>query len=284
MTTPRPAGRPRPAPMRVTVARAQWLAPRMRRITFAGPELARFAWPGPGSHFKVVIPEPGAALVLPEPDAEGMVRYDPAVPLTMRTYTPRALRPAGPAGVPEIDVDFVVHGHGPAATWAAAVQPGDAAALGPARARYDLDPAAAGLLLGGDESAVPAIGTILAARPAGLPARVYLEVHDESDQPALAEAGDPAVSVTWLVRTGAGAGTAAPGDLLATALRAAGTGDGTRVWVGCEAHVVRGIRRDLLDRGVPREAMVTRGYWRTGVANHPDGDYGDGEIPTRAAN
>jgi hypothetical protein len=26
---------------------------------------------------------------------------------------------------------------------------------------------------------------------------------------------------------------------------------------------------------------VTRGYWRTGEANHPDHDYGDDDLPGR---
>ncbi len=285
MTTPKPAGRPRPAPTRVTVARADWLAPRLRRITFTGPGLAGFTWPGPGSHFKVLIPEPGAPdVVLPEPDGDGMVRYDPAVPLTMRTYTPRAWRAAGATGPgtpAEIDVDFVVHGHGPASTWAAGTGPGARAALGPARARYELSPQARELVLAGDESAIPAIATILAARPAGLPTRVYLEVHDDTDRLDLP--GDERVTLTWLSRASAGVEPdAVPGRLLAARLADTDFPAGTAVWVGCEAHVVREIRHTLLvDKGLAREAIVTRGYWRTGVANHPDGDHGDGDIPTR---
>ena len=41
---------------------------------------------------------------------------------------------------------------------------------------------------------------------------------------------------------------------------------------------MRDIRRYLLaDRKVPRDSLVTRGYWRVGEQNHPDHDYGDDE-------
>ena len=39
---------------------------------------------------------------------------------------------------------------------------------------------------------------------------------------------------------------------------------------------MRGMRRYFLgERRLPVSALVTRGYWRIGEANHPDHDYGD---------
>ena len=50
--------------------------------------------------------------------------------------------------------------------------------------------------------------------------------------------------------------------------------DDTRVWVATEATAVRAIRRQLVDeRDVSTERLVTRGYWKLGASNHPDGDY-----------
>ena len=37
---------------------------------------------------------------------------------------------------------------------------------------------------------------------------------------------------------------------------------------------MRAIRRQLLgERDVALERLVTRGYWKLGESNHPDGDY-----------
>jgi NADPH-dependent ferric siderophore reductase len=49
-----------------------------------------------------------------------------------------------------------------------------------------------------------------------------------------------------------------------------------RVYVGCEAGVMRRIRKNLIETaGFERTRITTRGYWRVGAANHPDRDYGD---------
>lgn len=48
------------------------------------------------------------------------------------------------------------------------------------------------------------------------------------------------------------------------------------LWVATESAVVRRLRSHLVDeRGVPRERLVVRGYWRSGVPNHPDHDYAE---------
>jgi len=48
-----------------------------------------------------------------------------------------------------------------------------------------------------------------------------------------------------------------------------------RIYVACESAAMRRIRTHLLtDRTVSREHLVTRGYWKLGSVDHPDGDYG----------
>jgi len=254
------------------VSRVEPLGPRFVRVTFALVDPDRFTWPGAGSHLKVFLPEPGEADVrLPEPDADGLVNLGGAGPLTSRTYTPRRFDPDSG----ELDIDFVLHGHGPAARWAAGVRPGDRAAVSIPRASYQPDPDAAALVVAGDESALPAIATILDARPAHLPAIVFVEVRDAADQLALPDGAE--VTVAWLLR-----GDAPAGSLLERELAAIELPMGVRVWVATEATVVRRIRGVLLDKhGLAREAVVTRGYWRVDTANHPDHDFGDDEIPTR---
>jgi NADPH-dependent ferric siderophore reductase len=70
-----------------------------------------------------------------------------------------------------------------------------------------------------------------------------------------------------------------PGTALEPALRELETPAGAgRVWLGCEAGVMRSIRRHLLDdRGFDRAHIHTHGYWKTGAVNHPDHDVGQDE-------
>ena len=51
--------------------------------------------------------------------------------------------------------------------------------------------------------------------------------------------------------------------------------DDGRIWVGCEASIMRDVRRWLIfDQGWDRASIHTHGYWKLGAANHPDHDIG----------
>ena len=107
------APRKRRPPRRVEVSRVQILSPAMRRITLRGAELEGFEVSAPASYMKLIFPEPGQLEpTRPLPDGPRAT--------SMRTYTPLAVRPQ----VHEVDVDFVLHGEGPASTWAAQAQVG----------------------------------------------------------------------------------------------------------------------------------------------------------------
>lgn len=140
----------------------------------------------------------------------------------LRSYTVREARLD--EAYPEIDVDFILHPHGPqgpAARWARSLRIGDPALVvgprassghctgiefAPGRARH--------VLLAGDETALPAIAGILRDLPAGLRAEAVIEVPDTAmveDLPTRATA-----NVTWLERRGHDHGV-----LLAEAVRRA---------------------------------------------------------------
>jgi NADPH-dependent ferric siderophore reductase len=171
---------------------------------------------------------------------------------TMRTYTVRRYDAA--AG--ELDVDFVLHeGHGPAAAWARDAGPGAWVGVSEPGGRYAVDPHAAFHLVVGDESALPAVATVLAALPGGVPAVAFLEVADAAEEQAL-----PGTATTrWVHRVDRPAG--AP---LAAAVRAAVLPDGPgQAWLSGESACVRDLRRHLLDeRGFDRRAVYATGYWR----------------------
>lgn len=49
-----------------------------------------------------------------------------------------------------------------------------------------------------------------------------------------------------------------------------------RRWGPKPASAMRTVRRHLLgERGLDRDQLYTRGYWKIGVADHPDHDTGE---------
>lgn len=233
----------------------------MRRITLSGAELEGFAPDRPASYLKLIFPEPGQTEpIRPLPDGPRA--------LSMRTYTPLAVRPEAL----EVDVDFVLHGEGPASTWAAQAQVGQLLFLMGPGPGYALDTAAMQHLLIADASALPAVETILAALPASAHARVLLEVIDAAEQRPLHSAAQ--LDVHWLAR---GGDHRAAGLPLENALRALpACHPEARVYLACEAAAMRRLRRLLTDaHGLARSQIVCRGYWKLDAVNHPDHDYGD---------
>jgi NADPH-dependent ferric siderophore reductase len=264
VTTPR--RRPAPTFHPVAVAEISQLTPRMRRITFTGEKLAEYPVDGPATHFKLLLPAPGQAEVaLPEPGPDGLVWPEPR-PLR-RTYTPRYVDRPGRRLV----VDFVLHGDGgPASRWAAAARVGDRLVVTGARGAYRIDPAADWTLLVADETALPAVGTILDEAPAGARVLLVAEVSGEGEQLEFGTAAK--LTTVWCHR-----GEDQAGMLAAQAVRDLTFPDGRGAcWVGLEATAMRAVRRHLLgERGLDREQVYTRGYWKLGVADHPDHDTGE---------
>lgn len=233
----------------------------MRRITLQGAELEGFPQAGPASYIKLIFPEPGQTEpVRPLPDGPRAV--------SMRTYTPLAIRPE----LLEVDVDFVLHGEGPASTWAAQAAVGKVLFLMGPGPGYPVDTAATQHLLIADDSALPALETILAALPASAQARVLLEVISDAEQRPLHSPA--ALDVAWLPR---GSDHHAAGQPLEKALRAGPPiAADTRIYLACEAAAMRRIRKLLTDElGVDRSRIVGRGYWKLDTVNHPDHDYGE---------
>lgn len=250
--------KPRKVFRRIKVTRVKQLTPHMVRVTFTGDDLAAFAWNGPAAHIKLIFPEDGQSEPsMPDPDGPR--------PTRIRTYTPRRFDPSAP----ELDVEFVLHGVGPASNWAALAQEGQVLVVGGPGRNYEIDRSADWILLVGDDTAIPAISTILEALPATMKAYVILEVSDALEE---RELNSPAqVDITWLHR-----GSAQPDIILEQALRnfQLPAGDG-RVYVGAEASVMRRMRQYLLkDLGLDASRIITRGYWKVGDTNYPDHDYG----------
>ncbi|HWI73716.1 MAG TPA: siderophore-interacting protein [Baekduia sp.] len=244
------------------VASAEDLTPHLRRIVLRG-DLDGFASAAPDDHIKLIFPVDGEpAPRMPELGPAGLARPD-GTAAPMRDYTPRAFDVA--AGT--LTVDMVVHGDGPASSWAAAARPGSLVGqAGPRGSRVvsdDFD----WWLLAGDETGLPAIARRLEELPAGARAIVLIEVDGPADELTLATGAD--LRLTWLHRDGAPAGTT---DLLEDAIRdlALPVGDGF-AWIGCESSTAGRLRTHLReDRGLPKAYTKVTGYWRLGAADHHD--------------
>ena len=239
----------------------QILSPAMRRVTLTGPELEGFLPILPASYLKLIFPEPGQTEpARPLPDAPR--------PTAMRTYTPLATR----ADVLEVDVDFVLHGEGPASSWAAQAQVGQALYLMGPGPGYAVDAAALRHLLLVDDSALPAVETILAVLPASAQVTVLAEVISAAEERPLTSAAQ--LTTQWLPR---GTDHRLAGQPMQAALRQlpAITPD-TKIYLACEAAAMRRIRQLLTtELGVDRSQIIGRGYWKLDTVNHPDHDYGE---------
>jgi NADPH-dependent ferric siderophore reductase len=241
------------APRLLQVRRSARITPRMVRVTLTGEALAGFGGDGPDRRIKMFFPVPGQDRpAVPRASTGGPVWPAGEPRPTIRTYTVRRFDDAAA----ELDVDFVLHeGHGPAAAWARDVRPGSWVGVSEPGGRYVPDPDADFHLVICDESALPAVATVLAALPPDVPAVAYLEVEDAEEEQPLPGGAE----VHWVRRAARPAGVP-----LTAAVRAATLPDGRgQAWLSGESACVRDLRRHLLDdRGLDRRAVYATGYWR----------------------
>jgi NADPH-dependent ferric siderophore reductase len=223
----------------VRVCAVHDVGPRCRRITIEGSGLID------------LVALPGQDVVLHLPDGSGGG--------VSRRYTIRHLD----AVAGRLDLDFVMHGHGPGARFAATVQPGQTVDIFGPRGKVRLA-ASAWQLFAGDESALPAIAEMVAALPAVTTATVLLEVKDAADEEPFDAAAT--LDVRWLHRRDAPAGDSA---LLGQALADVEIPDADRhVYLFAESRVVRRLRDDLGRRGLLTAEISAKGYWNRGAAAH----------------
>lgn len=300
--------RPAYRPYALSVADVQRLSPHFVRVVFTGDELEWFGTAGLDQRIKIVFPVDGAYADFGQHEAAGdwydrwrALPHESRNPF--RTYTVRRIDPVAR----ELSVDFVVHHDaGPAGTWAESARPGDELIIvGPdqrsphARGGLDWHPGSARrLLLAGDETAAPAICSILESLDPRFDVDAFIEV------PAAADALAPAVSentrLTWLARGDADHGatlieavtawTARNTDILTRASSprpqpledidvdvellwdSPEDADGEfYAWIAGEAATIKTIRRLLVSGcGVDRKRVAFMGYWRNGQAERTE--------------
>ncbi|BBP57558.1 siderophore-interacting protein [Pseudomonas sp. St316] len=235
---------------RLQVLRVQDLTPRMRRVTLGGPELAGFASLGTDDHVKLLFPqnaEEHAALENFSPSAGKTQGPMPE----MRDYTPRRYD----LDSLELDIDFVLHGDGPAATWAAQAAPGQYLNIAGPRGSMIVPDIFDSYLLIGDETALPAIARRLEGLTPNRRALVVVEVENGAEQQILHSPAQ--VHVIWVLREGR------RDNLLTTVQHLEMPGGKLYAWVATESKVSRQIRKVLLEeKGLDPDFLKAVGYWK----------------------
>ena len=235
---------------RLEVLRVVDLTPRMRRITLGGPELAGFLSLGTDDHVKLLFPQNAAEQAALETLVLGAGKSDGPMP-AMRDYTPRRYD----LDTLELDIDFVLHGDGPASTWAEQAEPGQFLHIGGPRGSMIVPDMFDSYLLIGDETALPAIARRLEGLPANRRALVIIEVENGKEQQVLESAAQ--VNVIWVLREGG------KDHLLSTVRQIKVPTGSLYAWVATETKVSRQIRRVLLDEhGLDEQFVKAVGYWR----------------------
>ena len=235
---------------RLEVLRVVDLTPRMRRITLGGPQLAGFVSLGTDDHVKLLFPQNAAEQAALETLVLGAGKDNGPMP-AMRDYTPRRYD----LDTLELDIDFVLHGDGPASTWADQARPGQFLHIGGPRGSMIVPGMFDSYLLIGDETALPAIARRLEGLAANRRALVIVEVENGAEQQPLESAAQ--VDVIWVLREGG------KDNLLTTVKQLQVPSGNLYAWVATESKVSRQIRRVLLDQhGLNDQFVKAVGYWR----------------------
>jgi NADPH-dependent ferric siderophore reductase len=303
----------------VEVVAVERLSPTFVRVELGSPDLAEFGVDGPrwDQRIKLILPDPGTGGITSTEGADATwfstwLERPAAERGHMRTYTIRDVRGSGAATTFVVDMVLHLDGDlvGPGSLWASRATVGDRIALLAPRRGFpyggiEFTPGpGADLLLVGDETAVPAVCTVIEQLPDDARGTAFLEVPVAADvQDVRRPAG---VEVVWLAREGdelglglhdavvahlgplsislAGAQVdvapdevdpdlwetptySSSGDEVAATVHAGHGRDGLYAWIAGESEMVTGLRRHLVrGLGIDRRQVAFMGYWRRGVA------------------
>lgn len=227
-------------PRWVSVTAISDLTPSYRRLRLAG-DFTGFDSLGADDHMRIFFIPEGV-----EPESFEEMREHPS-----REYTPVAWTETS------LDLDFVIHGDGPASSWAENAVVGATAMVGGPRGSLVIEGRPAWWLLVGDRTALPAIRRFAAQAAPGVPVDVVLLAADPVDEQDVASPGD--ITVTWVRDQDA---------LVAAAQATPGREGEGFAFIAAEQSIVKPGRQLLKDRGVDLEKAVVKGYWKRGEAEY----------------
>lgn len=231
----------RPDPVPITVTAVSDPTPRTRRISFSGMTLVEST--KPACYLSLWFSDPSAGTT-----GERRGRSD------KRSFTPRTLDPRATT----MTVDFVLHGSGPASTWAEDAAPGDVIWAGDTRGGYDVPGPGSHLVLVGDDTAIPAIATIIEALDESVRTTAILEIVARTEEREITDVRplDP----IWVHR---GDDPSNTGVLTMNLLETLSVPDDAFWWIAGERQVMLEMRDRLRDDvGVTRDRLSVNAYWR----------------------
>ncbi|MEU8615672.1 siderophore-interacting protein, partial [Actinoplanes sp. NPDC048791] len=183
----------------LAVRHREFLSPGFANVTLGGPAVRELVVAGNDQAVRLFFPRAGqTGLWMPTLSNEAWIAQLLLAPKAVRPWvrnlTIRRVRPADD----ELDIEFAVHGDSPLSSWVRGAEPGDPAGIFDIGTTYRRPEHAQAQLLIGDETALPAILSILDGTPPGLATEVYLEVATRADiRPMRTPAG---VRIHWLSR------------------------------------------------------------------------------------
>jgi NADPH-dependent ferric siderophore reductase len=246
----------------LTVTAITDITPLMRRVRLQG-DMSGFASLGHADHVKAFFFADGTPAELPPIGPDG-AQFPPGTVREMRDYTPRYWN----VNEGWVELDFVLHGDGPAASWAARVKAGDTLVIGGPRGSQVVPLAFDWYLLAGDETALPAIGRRIEELPEGAKVVAVIEVENQAEEQSFKTHAD--LTLIYVHRNGAAAGTT---SLVRDAIAAADLPRGEAyAYVAGEVNMARAVKTHLVgERGFNPEWVKAAGYWHLGVADaHED--------------
>ncbi len=159
----------------------------------------------------------------------------------------------------EFSLDFVLHEpEGAAANWARSATIGSTAEIAFTPQRLSIDPGIRTVVLAGDATAVPAIGSILQSLPASTTAHVVIQER-HSDRTALPLSVAGGTTVDWLDPTPDGVG------VVAAVRERASDAESLYLWAAGERRLVKAVRELARgSMGLPRDREHSQYYWIEG--------------------
>lgn len=237
---------PTPRPFDLEVAAVDDWTPTLRRILLRSESLRELDY-RPGQDLMVKVKSGGS--------------------LVSRRYTIRRAE----LGRGEVEIDVVLHGSGPGARWAAGARSGDQLSdvIAP-RGKITLDRQADWHLFIGDETAIPAMFRMAEAVADPHRARVLLEVGQRHEAPPAPPGLEQVVE--FVDRAGGPPG--ADGPLLGRAAAVELPSGRGRVYIAGEATTALAVRDLMQRRGLSRDQLAVKAYWRR---DRPNLDRGEPE-------
>jgi len=229
----------------------------MRRICLSGAALAGIQDQPPGQWVKV----------FPLPTDAGKGAEDTPSTPSGRVYTVRKFD----AELNLLTIDVAIHGGGVVSSALEALQPGDLCQVAGSRGGFEGMPSdCKEVVFAGDETALPAIASILEMLPDDLRATAFIQVENESCVQSLMHSD--CAEVHWIFRNAqAGASRNIKNEMLAWCAQRSSF----YVWAAGEHDDMRDLRRTLLGPlKLDARCVHTVGYWKRGHQDHRDASAG----------